>query len=149
LQERFVSKYIATIGVDYGVKVVDVDGYEVRVNFWDLSGHAEFADVRSEFYKETEGAMLVFDLSSRRSFESLESWLSEARQNGCTEKSTQFILVGNKCDRPRAVPKQEASAWARAKGFPYFETSANTGVNTVEMFEDLFRRVRVRDSKWN
>lgn len=55
-------------GVDYGVKSVDVDGFEVRVNFWDLSGHAEFFQVRNEFYRETQGALLVFDVTSRRSF---------------------------------------------------------------------------------
>lgn len=50
-EERFVTKYIATIGVDYGVKPVTVDGIDVRVNFWDLSGHPEFFEVRNEFYK--------------------------------------------------------------------------------------------------
>ena len=57
-EERFVSKYIATIGVDYGVKPATVDGVEVRVNFWDLSGHPEFFEVRNEFYKDAQGAIL-------------------------------------------------------------------------------------------
>ena len=76
---RFVSRYIATIGVDFGVKPVDIGDYEVRVNFWDLSGHPEFFDVRNEFYKDTQAAMLVFDVTSKKSFESLDSWYREAR----------------------------------------------------------------------
>ena len=52
-EERFVSKYIATIGVDYGVKPIKLDGMDVRVNFWDLSGHQEFFEIRNEFYKDT------------------------------------------------------------------------------------------------
>lgn len=53
-EEKFVSKYISTIGIDYGVKPIAVCGKEVRVNFWDLSGHPEFFDVRNEFYKDTQ-----------------------------------------------------------------------------------------------
>jgi DnaJ family protein C protein 27 len=52
---QFVSRYICTIGVDYGVKSVMVDGCEVKVNFWDLSGHPEFFEVRNEFYKDAQG----------------------------------------------------------------------------------------------
>mmetsp|Transcript_20763 Transcript_20763/g.34317 ORF Transcript_20763/g.34317 Transcript_20763/m.34317 type:complete len:230 (-) Transcript_20763:69-758(-) len=140
-EERFVSKYITTVGVDYGVKTVDVQGYEVRVNFWDLSGHPEFYDVRNEFYKDTQGALLVFDLGSRKSFESLENWLNEARKFGCNERDVQFVLVGNKSDNSRVVTESEAMSWATKYGFPYFETSANSGINVTEMFETLFDKV--------
>ncbi|GBG25800.1 Ras-related protein Rab-13 [Hondaea fermentalgiana] len=140
-EERFVSKYITTVGVDYGVKTVDVEGYEVRVNFWDLSGHGEFFDVRNEFYKDTQGAILCFDLSSRRSFEALDGWLTEARKYGCSETSAQFVLVGCKSDKRRIVTEHEAQSWARERGIPYWETSSNTGANVVEMFESLFQRV--------
>ena len=72
-----MSKYIATIGVDFGVRSVEIDSTEVKVNFWDISGHPEFFDVRNEFYKDTQGAILVYDVSSKRSFESLDGWLKE------------------------------------------------------------------------
>ena len=65
-EERFVTKYIATIGVDYGVKPVKIDRLgEFRINFWDLSGHSEFFEVRNEFYKDTQGCLLVYDVTSR------------------------------------------------------------------------------------
>ena len=72
-----MPKYISTIGVDYGVKPVSVAGREVRVNFWDLSGRPEFFDVRNEFYKDTQGAVLVYDVGNRDSFEELEDFLAE------------------------------------------------------------------------
>ena len=53
-EEKFVTKYISTIGIDYGVKPVMIKGQEVRVNFWDLSGHPEFFEVRNEFYRDTQ-----------------------------------------------------------------------------------------------
>jgi hypothetical protein len=52
--EKFVSKYISTIGIDYGVKPVRIADNDVRVNFWDLSGQPEFLEVRNEFYKDTQ-----------------------------------------------------------------------------------------------
>jgi len=58
-EEQFVTRYISTIGVDYGVKAVTVDGVEAKVNFWDLAGHPEFFEVRNEFYKDTQGVPLT------------------------------------------------------------------------------------------
>lgn len=55
---QFVSKYISTIGVDYGVKPVTVNGEPVRINFWDLSGHPDFFEIRNEFYKDSQGVSL-------------------------------------------------------------------------------------------
>jgi DnaJ family protein C protein 27 len=59
---QFVSKYLSTIGVDYGVKQVTVNSTEVKVNFWDFAGHAEFLEVRNEFYKDTQGVRLMVNL---------------------------------------------------------------------------------------
>lgn len=55
---QFVSKYISTIGIDYGVKPVTVNGEPVRINFWDLSGHPDFFEIRNEFYKDSQGVSL-------------------------------------------------------------------------------------------
>uniref|UniRef100_K3WMN4 Uncharacterized protein n=1 Tax=Globisporangium ultimum (strain ATCC 200006 / CBS 805.95 / DAOM BR144) TaxID=431595 RepID=K3WMN4_GLOUD len=139
-EEKFVSKYISTIGIDYGVKPVLVQGEEVRVNFWDLSGLPEFLEVRNEFYKDTQGGILMFDVSSRKSFEALDSWLCEAARFGGGAKFP-CILCGNKVDRMRVVTEDEARAYARTKGFAYFETSACTGVNINDAFHALFNLV--------
>ena len=72
-EERFVKKYVSTIGVDFGVKPVSVSGTPVKVNFWDLSGQPEFFEVRNEFYKDTQGAILVYDCTSRASFKAVRS----------------------------------------------------------------------------
>lgn len=138
-EEKFVSKYISTIGIDYGVKPVQVHGEEVRVNFWDLSGLPEFLEVRNEFYKDTQGGILMFDVTSRKSFEALESWLREAAKFGAGKFPC--VLCGNKVDRMRVVSEDEARAYARTKGFEYFETSACTGMNINDAFLALFSLV--------
>ena len=140
-EDRFVSKYIATIGIDYGVKPVAVEGSEVRVNFWDLSGVPEFLEVRNEFYKDAQGAILVFDVNLRESFESLDSWLAEAAKFGANYKDFPIALCANKTDKKRVVSEDEGRRYALARGLAYFETSAQSGANVTEMFTYLFEAV--------
>lgn len=146
-EDRFVSKYITTIGIDYGVKPVEIEGSEVRVNFWDLSGHPEFFEVRNEFYKDTQGVMIVFDVTSRESFDDLDSWLAEAAKYGANPKSIPFVLCANKVDKKRVVSEEEGRQFASARSLVYFETSAQSGENVREMFDYIFlaivRRSRV------
>ena len=137
---KFVSRYISTIGIDFGVKpVVVAAGNSVRVNFWDLSGHPEFFEVRNEFYKDTQGAILVFDVTSRSSFEALDTWLREAEKFGGGK--VPLVVCANKVDKRRQVTEAEGRAWASARGFPYYETSAQSGANVSAVFEGLFESV--------
>mmetsp|Transcript_23511 Transcript_23511/g.76620 ORF Transcript_23511/g.76620 Transcript_23511/m.76620 type:complete len:137 (-) Transcript_23511:310-720(-) len=97
---------------------------QVKANFWDLAGGPEYFDVRNEFYRDAQGAILVFDVSNRASFEALEGWVQEAYKHGA--KDMQVAVCGNKCDsKSREVKPKEAQAWANKNGYLYFETSAN------------------------
>ncbi len=133
-----MTRYISTIGVDYGVKPVLIDGKKVKVNFWDLSGHPEFFEIRNEFYKDSQGVILCFDASSRNSFDSLDNWVSEAIKFGLREDAI-IYLVATKCDLNRAVSDTEAKAWAEKKKYKYYETSAKAGNNVELMFDSLFK----------
>jgi DnaJ family protein C protein 27 len=137
-EERFVSKYIATIGVDYGVKPVQIDGSSVRVNFWDLSGHSDFFEIRNEFYKDSQGVMLVYDVSARETFVELDAWINEATKYGLVLSDSPVVLCANKVDKRRVVTEEEGRQYASSQGFKYFETSAMSGANVSEAFEDLF-----------
>ena len=133
-----------TVGVDYGVKPVDVDGTTVRVNFWDLSGHAAFLEVRNEFYKDSQGGILVYDVTSRKSFEALDMWLKEAEKFGA--RNVTFCVCANKTDKKgRAVNEDEGQTYASNRGMKYFEVSAQSGMHVEDMFNDLFSDV-VRNS---
>ncbi len=136
---QFVSKYVMTIGVDFGVKPVRLpSGQAARVNFWDLSGRPEFLEVRNEFYRDSQAALLVFDVCRQESFEGLEGWLREAQRFGAPA-SMPLAVCGNKTDKGarRRVPAADARAWAAEHGLPYFETSAESGAGVAEAFEEL------------
>lgn len=148
---RFVQKYITTIGIDYGVKPVKVLGQDLKVNFFDTSGGTEFQDIRVEFYKDTNAALLVYDVTSRKSFQELEDWLAEAKRHRChvsklhcsgNDASCLVALCANKTDLPRRqVPRADGEQFAATHGMRYFETSAATGDAVTDAMTFLFEGV--------
>ena len=82
----------------------------IKVEFFDLSGDVAYSEVRNEFYSNVDGVLLVFDVTSRQSFESLDSWIKELRKYGISTENTTMVLVGNKSDKyPQEVKEQEVS----------------------------------------
>jgi DnaJ family protein C protein 27 len=146
---RFVQKYITTIGIDYGVKPCKALGHDLKVNFFDTSGGEEFKEIRIDFYDNVTAVLLVYDVTNRRSFTDLESWLEEAQRYKCpiskmhaTSTVPLVVLCANKVDLPRReVQRVEGVQFADAHGMQYFETSACTGDSVMEAMNALFERV--------
>lgn len=100
-EKRFVPKYLATIGIDYGVTKVQVRDREIKVNIFDMAGHPFFYEVRNEFYKDSQGVLLVYDVGLRESFDALDSWLGEMKQEMGSQAnmdSIVFIVCANKVE---------------------------------------------------
>lgn len=139
-EEKFVTKYIPTIGVDYGVKPVRLGDYELRVNLWDLAGGSEYYEVRNEFYKDAQGGVLVYDVTNRASFESLPRWMEEARKHGANDMI--MFVAATKADVPsRLVTEKEGRDWAQKHGLSFFEVSSSSGANVRQLFAALFARM--------
>ncbi|CAG9335005.1 unnamed protein product [Blepharisma stoltei] len=138
VMDTFDTKYEATIGVDFFAK--DMRG--IVMCLWDLSGHPEFFEVRNEFYKDCHGILLVYDITSRRTFDSLDMWLREANRYGAN--NVYLAICGNKADlnNKRAIPRNEAESWADSRRFDYFEVSAASGQNVSDMFESIKGKLR-------
>jgi DnaJ family protein C protein 27 len=137
-EKRFISKYMATIGIDYGVTRLRVRNYDIRMNIFDFSGHPLFYEVRNEFYRDVQGILLVFDLTNRRSFETLEYWICEMKKelnlNNGQKSSVIIFVIGNKNDLKRAVEENEAKLWANMRGYQYFETSGTNHYFPFSLF---------------
>ncbi|KAM6324060.1 dnaJ homolog subfamily C member 27 [Aegotheles albertisi] len=145
-EKRFVPKYLATIGIDYGVTKVQVRDREMKVNIFDMAGHPFFYEVRNEFYKDTQGVILVYDVGQKESFDALDTWLAEMKQelgpHGNMENIV-FVVCANKvdCTKHRSVDESEGRLWAESRGFLYFETSAQTGEGINEMFQTFYSAI--------
>ncbi|MHA1304687.1 MAG: GTP-binding protein [Candidatus Heimdallarchaeaceae archaeon] len=144
--EDFINGYKMTIGADFAVKKLKLDGNDITLQIWDLAGQPRFDAVREAYYGGTKGALLVFDITRPDTYEILPKWLTELVKNN-NNKKVPLILIGNKKDLRdeaiKTVPEEYAvdyaeklSAWS---GFDvtYVETSAKTGENVEQAFYDL------------
>ncbi|TPX49979.1 hypothetical protein SeMB42_g00557 [Synchytrium endobioticum] len=123
---KFVFEYIPTIGIDYGVKSATLEDEEIKVNFWDVAGDPVYFEVRNEFYRDINVAILVFDVGSKKSFQTLDKWVSEL--TSLSEENVSVFVVANKIDVPsREVPISDSQDYAASHNFRYFEVSALTG----------------------
>lgn len=130
--------YSLTLGVDYYAKVLNMEQRIIKLQVWDTAGQERFRSIVRSYFRNAVGGLLVFDISSRSSFESLDGWLQEASLSDPSHELV-FILVGNKCDlkESRQVSKEEAMSYAKQHGMNYIETSAKTGLNVKEAFDML------------
>jgi DnaJ family protein C protein 27 len=115
--------------------------FEVFYSLQLFSGHGEFFEIRNEFYKEAQGCILVYDASLRESFEECDAWLAEAAKFGGYSVEVPVALCANKVDKKRVVSEEEGRMFAANRNLKYFEVSASTGANVVEMFDFLFHAV--------
>jgi small GTP-binding protein len=136
LRDIFETEEPQTIGVLYDSFVQECNGTAVEVQLWDTAGQEQYRALGPVYYRSAAAAIVVFDLSSRRSFEDLGDWVRDFR-DVCTNTAT-VIIVGNKSDRQdRVVGPDEAKAWAKENNASYVETSAKTGQGVRVLFDEL------------
>ncbi|KAJ2491770.1 Golgi to endosome transport [Coemansia sp. RSA 2050] len=140
-EDTFSEKTNHTIGVEFGTKIVDVDGERVKIQAWDTAGQERFRSVTRSYYRGSIGTIFVYDITSRESFESLDKWMIDARQ--LTAPHSIFVLVGNKADQEsrRVVSVEEGEKYARQNDMLFVEASAKTGEKVDSTFLTLASRI--------
>ncbi len=134
-QGYFQESYKMTVGVDFSVKLLEVAQKRAKLQIWDTGGQERFSFVRPLYYRGAMGALLVFDVTNRESFDHLPNWVEELESNA---GKVPYVLIGNKIDLPRAVGSDEAWAFCQQMGIPYYyETSAKTGEAVGDCFHGL------------
>ena len=140
--DSFDEHIQSTIGVDFKVKHLDVAGKRIKLTIWDTAGQERFRTLTSSYYRGAQGVVMVYDVTKRDSFENLEQWLKEVKlyspNNG---EGVVKLLVGNKIDLDRQVPREEAEAWARSQGMLFLEASAKTRMGIRQCFMELVQKI--------
>ena len=123
-KDEFHSESKATIGVDFAGVPMNVGQYYVKAQFWDTAGQDKYRAITSAYYKNANGAILVYDIANLNSFKNLVNWVKEVRQYA--EASVTMILLGNKSDLQslRQVQTDEAMDYAKANNLYFMEVSA-------------------------
>jgi len=138
----------ATIGVDFRVHKMEVKGRKVKMSIWDTAGQERFRTITASYYRGAQGIILVYDVSSRESFEALPRWLEELENYVPPEVVK--IVVGNKLDKEysRQVPTTEGASFAQRTGCLFVEASAKTAVGVTEAFSDVVERIIDTPALW-
>ncbi|KAJ6793841.1 ras-related protein RABA5a [Iris pallida] len=140
-RDEFYSNSKSTIGVEFQTQKMDIDGKEVKAQIWDTAGQERFRAVTSAYYRGAVGALVVYDISRRPTFDSIGRWLNELHTH--SDMNVVTILVGNKKDLEdcREVSTAEGQALAEAQGLFFMETSALDSSNVAAAFETVVKEI--------
>lgn len=141
--DKYSEDYISTIGVDFKMKSIELNGKHVKIQVWDTAGQERFRTITSSYYRGAQGVMIVYDVTNRESFEHVRAWLTEVERYCVT--SVQVCLIGSKSDMfQREVTFEEGQMLADELDIPFIETSAKASTNVEEAFVLMTRRAQDR-----
>ena len=136
IQKVFNDSYSCTIGVDFFMKSIDIGDKSIKLQLWDTAGTEKFRSITTGYYRGANAAFVVFDLTSKPSFKSLNEWIENYYKYSNPDSEKNVILIGNKSDLvdKREVTEEEIENFAKDNNIMYFETSAKDGKNIDECF---------------
>lgn len=140
--DTYTNDYISTIGVDFKIKTVELDGKTVKLQIWDTAGQERFRTITSSYYRGSHGIIIVYDVTDQESFNGVKMWLQEIDRYATS--TVLKLLVGNKCDLAdkRVVEYDVAKEFAEANNMPFLETSALNSTNVEEAFLTMAKQIK-------
>ncbi|NXU99121.1 RB18B protein, partial [Cettia cetti] len=144
----FEPRLKPTVGVDFKVKKMVVEGRAVQLAVWDTAGQERFRTLTPSYYRGAQGVVLVYDVTRKDTFTGLGKWLDELEMY-TSSSSTVKMLVGNKTDKPdREVERKEGLQLARKHSLLFIETSAKTQDGVQHAFEELVIKILQTPGLW-
>ena len=145
MNDVFIEEYQATIGLDFQSKNVQIDNQDIHLLLYDTAGQEKFRSLIPMYTRDANIILLVYDISSKESFEHLPDWLKDL--NNINKNDVIFALVGNKNDLAdnRQITFEEGEKYAKENDFIFQEVSAKTGDGFSELFyKNLFEKIRIK-----
>ena len=126
-----------TVGLDFRIRIIKLNGVRVRLQIWDSAGHERYRPLTTTYYRGSDGILIVYDVTEDQTFEHVASWIEEVDR--FTDKDVPKIVVGNKCDLNTriSVDNDRAGEYAKNNGMFQFQTSAKSSENIEKAFEHL------------
>ncbi|XP_030321142.1 ras-related protein Rab-13 isoform X2 [Calypte anna] len=116
-EDNFTSTYISTIGIDFKIRTVDIDGKKIKLQVWDTAGQERFKTITTAYYRGAVGIILVYDITDEKSFQNIQNWMKSIKE------------------------------LAKEHGIRFFETSAKSSINVEEAFSSLARDILQKSSR--
>ncbi|KAG0380737.1 GTP-binding protein [Mortierella sp. AD032] len=137
--DSFTPSFITTIGIDFKIRTIELDGKRIKLQIWDTAGQERFRTITTVYYRGAMGILLVYDVTDERSFSNIRNWFSNIEQHA--SEGVNKILIGNKCDMPdkKVISKDQGQALADEFGIKFLETSAKSNIGVEEAFYSIAR----------
>ncbi|KAI8983733.1 small GTP-binding protein [Pilobolus umbonatus] len=142
--DSYTESYISTIGVDFKIRTIELDGRTVKLQIWDTAGQERFRTITSSYYRGAHGIIIVYDVTNHDSFNNIKQWMGEVTRYA--SENVNRLLIGNKSDltSKRKVEYEEAKEYADTHLVPFLETSAKNASNVEKAFLEMTRLIKDR-----
>ncbi|ORZ13511.1 GTP-binding protein ypt1 [Absidia repens] len=142
--DTYTESYISTIGVDFKIRTIELEGKTVKLQIWDTAGQERFRTITSSYYRGAHGIIVVYDVTDQDSFNNVKQWLSEIERYAA--EGVNKLLVGNKSDLvdKKVVDTDQAKELADSLTIPLLETSAKDATNVEQAFLTMAKQIKDR-----
>ncbi|TIA84296.1 hypothetical protein E3P89_00120 [Wallemia ichthyophaga] len=142
--DAWTPSFITTIGIDFKIRTIELDGKRIKLQIWDTAGQERFRTITTAYYRGAMGILLVYDVTDERSFNNVRTWHSNVVQYA--SEGVNKILVGNKCDwdEKRAISQDQGKELADSLEIKFIETSAKNNIGVEDAFFSLARDIKSR-----
>ncbi|XP_034032355.1 ras-related protein Rab-8B-like [Thalassophryne amazonica] len=140
-EDSFNTTFISTIGIDFKIRTIELEGKRVKLQIWDTAGQERFRTITTAYYRGAMGIMLVYDICNEKSFENIKNWIRNIEEHASSD--VEKMILGNKCDMTdrRQVSKDRGEKLAIDYGVKFLETSAKSSLNVEEAFYTMGRDI--------
>ena len=141
LKDEFHEDSKATVGVEFGSKQFTIEGHSIKAQIWDTAGQERYKAITSAYYKGAKGAFVVYDITRKTSFESIDRWVNDL--TAAADKKITIVVIGNKCDLEdqRQITKEQGEEKSAKLEVAFLETSALSGENLDKAFELMMNEI--------
>lgn len=142
--DTYTESYISTIGVDFKIRTIELEGKTVKLQIWDTAGQERFRTITSSYYRGAHGIIVVYDVTDEATFTNVKQWLQEIERYAC--EGVNKLLVGNKADLTgsKVVDYETAKHFADQLNIPFLETSAKDATNVEQAFLTMAKQIKDR-----
>jgi len=146
-EDAFNATFISTIGIDFKIRTIELDGKKIKLQIWDTAGQERFRTITTAYYRGAMGIMLVYDITNEKSFDNIKNWIRNIEEHASAD--VEKMILGNKCDMNdrRQVSKDRGEELAIEYGIKFMETSAKASINVEEAFFTLARDIKCKMEK--
>uniref|UniRef100_A0AAQ4R9M1 small monomeric GTPase n=1 Tax=Gasterosteus aculeatus aculeatus TaxID=481459 RepID=A0AAQ4R9M1_GASAC len=132
-EDAFNTTFISTIGIDFKIRTIELDGKKIKLQIWDTAGQERFRTITTAYYRGAMGIMLVYDITNEKSFDNIRNWIRNIQEHASSD--VERMILGNKCDMKdrRQVSKERGEKLAIDYGIKFLETSAKSSINVEEV----------------